>query len=150
MKLNWASWPCSPAFPSFPFGSSAPRWPGMPSGRRWRASRPKFLRSSPADSSARCAADRRIVRDDKLMIITNQTVALRRDCEAIAVPAGTRQILSAGTPVRITQAAGGSYTVAASGALYRIDEKDADALGERGPSAEGAAPPEFSEKMVWD
>ena len=84
------------------------------------------------------------------MIITNQSVTLTRDCPAIAIPAGTPQLLKAGTTVRVTQTLGGSYTVSAMGALYRIEDKDADALGERGPAAEGAAPPEFSEKMVWD
>lgn len=84
------------------------------------------------------------------MIITNQTVALKRDCPAIAVPAGTPQILPAGTTVRITQAAGTSYTVSAGGALFRIEEKDADALGMSGPATETRAPATFSERMVWD
>jgi probable FeS assembly SUF system protein SufT len=84
------------------------------------------------------------------MIITNQTVPLKRDCEAIAVPAGTKQILPAGTCVKITQAAGSSYTVSAGGALYRIDEKDADALGQSGPATQPHTPPAFSERMVWD
>jgi len=84
------------------------------------------------------------------MIITNQTVALKRNCETIAVPAGTRQVLPAGTCVRITQAAGSSYTVSANGALYRIDEKDADALGQSGPASTTHTPPAFSERMVWD
>jgi probable FeS assembly SUF system protein SufT len=84
------------------------------------------------------------------MIITNQTVSLKRDCAAIAIPAGTRQVLPAGAQVRVTQAMGGSYTVAASGMLYRIEDKDADALGLSGASEEQHAPPNFSEKMVWD
>jgi probable FeS assembly SUF system protein SufT len=84
------------------------------------------------------------------MIITNQPVALKRDCEAIAVPAGTKQLLPAGTCVRITQAAGASYTVAVEGALFRIDETDADALGLSGPATEAHTPPAFSERMVWD
>lgn len=84
------------------------------------------------------------------MIITNQTVALKRECEAIAVPYGTKQMLPPGTCVRITQAAGSSYTVAVEGALFRIDEKDADALGLSGPAAESHTPPAFSERMVWD
>ena len=83
------------------------------------------------------------------MIITNQTVALNRDCAAIAIPAGTKQVLPAGTQVRVTQAMGGSYTVAASGMLYRIEEKDADALG-IAVETEKHAPPSFSERMVWD
>jgi probable FeS assembly SUF system protein SufT len=84
------------------------------------------------------------------MIITNQTVALKRDCEAIAVPAGTKRVLPAGTCVRITQAAGSSYTVAVEGALFRIDEADADALGMSGPATETHTPPTFNERMVWD
>ena len=84
------------------------------------------------------------------MIITNQTVQLKRDVAAIAIPAGTKQMLPAGTTVRITQAAGTSYTVASSGALYRIEGTDADALGLSGPAAETHTPPTFSERMVWD
>ena len=84
------------------------------------------------------------------MIITNQTVALKRDCPTIEIPAGTRRTLPAGTTVRVTQAMGGSYTVSASGALYRIEEADADALGMSAGSQEQHAPPAFSEKMVWD
>jgi probable FeS assembly SUF system protein SufT len=84
------------------------------------------------------------------MIITNQSVVLQRDCAAVAIPAGLRTVLPAGTTVRVTQAMGGSYTVSAPGGLYRIESADADALGERGRSVENAAPPEFSEKMVWD
>lgn len=84
------------------------------------------------------------------MIITNQTVSLKRDCPVIEIPAGTHAVLSAGTSVRITQAAGGSYTVSAHGALYRIEEKDADALGLAGRSGESHTPPTFSERMVWD
>jgi probable FeS assembly SUF system protein SufT len=85
------------------------------------------------------------------MIITNRTVPLKRDCAAIAIPAGTRLVLVAGTTVRVTQAAGTSYTVAATtGQLYRIEGVDADALGLSGPVEETQAPPTFSEKMVWD
>ena len=84
------------------------------------------------------------------MIITNQTVALKRDCSATAIPAGTKQTLTAGTCVRITQAKGGSYTVAVESALYRIEETDADALGIASAAAEQHAPPAFSERMVWD
>jgi probable FeS assembly SUF system protein SufT len=85
------------------------------------------------------------------MIITNRTVPLKRDCPAIAIPAGTRLVLPAGTIVRVTQAVGTSYTVAADfGVLYRIEGSDADALGLSGPVTETQAPPTFSERMVWD
>ncbi|HTV81975.1 MAG TPA: putative Fe-S cluster assembly protein SufT [Acidobacteriaceae bacterium] len=83
------------------------------------------------------------------MIITNQTVTLKRECAGIAIPAGTRQLLPAGTAVRITQAMGGSYTVSAQGALYRIEAKDADALGVTAES-ETHGPASFSDRMVWD
>jgi probable FeS assembly SUF system protein SufT len=85
------------------------------------------------------------------MIITNRTVPLKRDCAAIAIPAGTRLVLAAGITVRVTQAVGTSYTVAAeTGQLYRIEGVDADALGLSGPVEETQAPPIFNEKMVWD
>ncbi|MGC2583771.1 MAG: putative Fe-S cluster assembly protein SufT [Acidobacteriaceae bacterium] len=88
--------------------------------------------------------------ESSLMIITNRTVTLTRDCPAIAVPAGSTQMLPAGTTVRVTQAAGTSYTVSVNGALYRIEEKDADALGLSGAATETKAPSIFSERMVWD
>jgi len=84
------------------------------------------------------------------MLITNQTVALKRDCAAIAIPAGTRQVLPAGITVRITQSLGTSYTVSVDGMLYRIEGEDAEALGRSGPKTEMHAPPTFSERMVWD
>jgi probable FeS assembly SUF system protein SufT len=82
-----------------------------------------------------------------------ETTELKRDCEAIAVPSGLRQVLPQGTPVRVMQARGGSYTVSTqSHAMYRIDAKDADALGfvapaaARGPGQQGP----LSEQLVWD
>lgn len=59
-----------------------------------------------------------------------ETVTLKRDCQAIAVPSGTKETLRAGTAVRIVQAQGDSYTVSTPiHAMYRIDGGDADALG---------------------
>jgi probable FeS assembly SUF system protein SufT len=55
---------------------------------------------------------------------------LRRECRAVRIPEGTAALLSTGTRVRITQALGGSYTVATErGYLFRIGAEDADALG---------------------
>jgi probable FeS assembly SUF system protein SufT len=52
------------------------------------------------------------------------------------------------------QELGGSYTVIdqSSGRMYRIDAKDADALGFTATATEQAASPqgELNEKMVWD
>lgn len=82
--------------------------------------------------------------------MAHQIVPLTRDCTATAIPSGSLHLLSAGTPVVITQMLGGSYTVTVGyGSLMRIDAKDADALGfEVATQAESAI--EFSEKSVWD
>jgi probable FeS assembly SUF system protein SufT len=58
-----------------------------------------------------------------------RSVELKRDCEAVRIPAGTPVVLPAGTAVDITQALGGTYTVMAAGGLFRIGGADADALG---------------------
>ena len=85
---------------------------------------------------------------------SNEIVALRRDCEAVLIPAGTLVTLPAGQQVTITQALGGSYTCYVEGSLVRVDSKDADALG-KSPQAEltGAMQPSgdgtVDEKLVW-
>lgn len=81
--------------------------------------------------------------------MTQQIIQLTRDCHATEIPNGDERILSAGTPVIVTQCLGGSYTVTVGfGALLRIEAKDADALGFEAASAE--APAEFSEQLLWD
>ena len=65
-----------------------------------------------------------------------QTVALSRDVIGTLIPAGTKVELPSGTDATITQALGGSYTIQVEGHLFRIEGKDADALGKeptRGP-----------------
>jgi len=60
----------------------------------------------------------------------SETITLNRECDAIEVPSGARSKLAAGRVVRIMQSLGSSYTVTSeSGGMYRIDAKDADALG---------------------
>jgi probable FeS assembly SUF system protein SufT len=62
--------------------------------------------------------------------MSTETITLNRDCEAIEIPSGTSSKLAAGTVVRVMQSLGSSYTVASDrGGMYRIDAKDADALG---------------------
>lgn len=82
-----------------------------------------------------------------------ETIELKRDCNAIAIPSGSGQVLPRGTAVRIVQARGGSYTVSSSThAMYRIDAADADALGFDAPpvaSDLGQKGP-LSEQLVWD
>lgn len=81
------------------------------------------------------------------------SVELTRDCEAVRIPAGDPVILPAGTPVDITQTLGGTFTVHAQGALFRIAAKDADALGLEAtpsPSLKSAAlAAELSEELIW-
>ncbi len=57
-------------------------------------------------------------------------IRLTRATEVTEIPSGIRGQLPPGTSVRITQSFGGSYTVMSDyGLLYRVDAKDADALG---------------------
>ena len=82
-----------------------------------------------------------------------QTVALSRDVIGTLIPAGTKVELPAGTQATITQALGGSYTVHVEGHLFRIEGKDADALGKeptRGPEVPDNASDEDLEKAVLD
>jgi probable FeS assembly SUF system protein SufT len=58
-----------------------------------------------------------------------ETISLTRDVVGVLIPAGTRVELPEGAEAAITQALGGSYTVQVQGHLFRIDGKDADALG---------------------
>lgn len=54
---------------------------------------------------------------------------LQRDCAAVSVPWGQPETLPEGSYALITQRLGGSITVMCGGNLYRIDERNADALG---------------------
>ncbi len=82
-------------------------------------------------------------------------LTLGRDCDATLIPAGTRIELQAGTPVTLTQALGGSFTVAVHGNLARIDGKDADALGletgdKAAPSKKAGKGAEADEAEIWE
>jgi probable FeS assembly SUF system protein SufT len=82
----------------------------------------------------------------------HELIELKRACEAIEIPSGIKRVLPSGTRVRISQFLGTGYTVMSDmGCMFRIDGKDADALGLTPPSetktvAEGA----FKDQMVWD
>ena len=60
---------------------------------------------------------------------SNDSVTLTRDVEASVVPMGTNVRLQKGEQAYITQSLGGAYTVVVNGNMFRIDSKDADALG---------------------
>jgi len=59
----------------------------------------------------------------------NESITLARDVEASVVPVGTKVTLQQGEQAYITQSLGGAYTVVVNGNMFRIDGKDADALG---------------------
>ncbi len=60
---------------------------------------------------------------------TNEPVILKREVEASVIPIGTKVTLQAGEQAHITQTLGGTYTVIVNGNMFRIEGKDADALG---------------------
>jgi len=78
-------------------------------------------------------------------------ISLKRDTEAIEIPAGVRRVLPAGTTVRISQFLGNAYPVVTDlGYLCRVDARDADALDMTPPEQPEQAPGTFSEPMLWD
>ena len=82
-----------------------------------------------------------------------ETIKLNRDCPAVAVPSGQRVLLGEGGEVGLMQSLGGSYTVMAQGRLFRVDAKDADALGKEPvarPDLPENATDEEVEQMIWD
>jgi probable FeS assembly SUF system protein SufT len=80
-------------------------------------------------------------------------IALKRDCEAIQIPAGLKTTIPAGTRVIITQSLGGSYTIACDYGLFRIADENADALGlePRGTKDKSKrSAEEVDEEEVWE
>ena len=87
--------------------------------------------------------------------MSSEPKILLRDVEASVVPIGTKVTLQKGEIAHITQSLGGSYTVVVNGNMFRIAEKDADALGIEVKSASAAATAgpltqEQLEKQVWE
>jgi probable FeS assembly SUF system protein SufT len=60
---------------------------------------------------------------------SNEPITLTRDVEGTVIPAGTKVTLQKGEQAFITQSLGGTYTVIVKGNMFRIEAKDADALG---------------------
>lgn len=56
-------------------------------------------------------------------------ITVRRDVPAILVPVGIQGMLLKGSQARVTQRLGSHITVVSEGRMYRIDGRDADALG---------------------
>ncbi len=88
--------------------------------------------------------------------MSSEAKILTRDVEASVVPIGTKVTLQKGETAHITQSLGGSYTVVVNGNMFRIADKDADALGLEAPIQPAAAPAsgpvtqEQLEKQVWE
>ena len=84
----------------------------------------------------------------------DEQVTLERDVEAITIPFGSKTILKKGEVGQITQALGSSYTVMIGGNLFRIDGKDADAIGKEvldiTDKANEKDNGDINEQAVWD
>jgi probable FeS assembly SUF system protein SufT len=85
---------------------------------------------------------------------SSDPITLTRDVEAAIIPIGSKVTLQKGEQAHITQSLGGSYTVVVNGNMFRIEGKDADALGlqtEAKSASTGAAiTQETLEKEVWN
>ena len=89
--------------------------------------------------------------------MSSELKTLTRDVEASVVPIGTKVTLQKGEQAHITQSLGGTYTVIVNGNMFRIESKDADALGleAKAASIATAAPggpltQDELEKKVWE
>jgi probable FeS assembly SUF system protein SufT len=86
----------------------------------------------------------------------NESKTLTRDVEASVVPVGTKVTLMKGEQAYVTQSLGGTYTVIVNGNMFRIESKDADALGlevQARPASGAASGPitqEQLEKQIWE
>jgi probable FeS assembly SUF system protein SufT len=85
---------------------------------------------------------------------STEPVTLGRDVEASVIPVGTKVTLQKGEQALITQSLGGSYTVIVNGNMFRIEGKDADALGlevveKKDGAGAGPVAQEQVEKEVW-
>ena len=81
-------------------------------------------------------------------------ITLTRDVEAALIPIGDKVTLQKGELARITQSLGGSYTVIVNGNMFRIEGKDADALGlevvAKAASTGEPVSQEKLEKEIWN
>ena len=60
---------------------------------------------------------------------TAELIELSRDVDASIVPSGDKVTLQQGEQAQITQTLGGTYTVIINGNMFRIEGRDAEALG---------------------
>jgi len=85
------------------------------------------------------------------MVETGSQIQLSRDVDAVQIPAGTAVKLLAGSVVALTQSLGGSFTVHSQNpsGLFRIDGRDADALGLKTEDAGSASSEGTLEDRIW-
>jgi probable FeS assembly SUF system protein SufT len=85
---------------------------------------------------------------------TSDPITLTRDVDAAIIPVGSKVTLQKGEQAHITQSLGGAYTVIVNGNMFRIEGKDADALGlevAAKPASTGApVSQEQLEKDIWN
>src|SRR5690606_27546240 len=84
-----------------------------------------------------------------IMSYTRQDVIVSRDCPAVSVPYGSPVTIEKGCEATITQQLGGSYTVMVEGNLYRVEGKDADALGFEPSEDTGIKPEQGPVTASW-
>jgi len=87
-----------------------------------------------------------------MVMNSNETITLARDVEAAMIPIGSKVTLQKGEQALITQSLGGAYTVIVNGNLFRIEGKDADALGLQAATKAGTGAPVTQgqlEKEIW-
>jgi probable FeS assembly SUF system protein SufT len=86
--------------------------------------------------------------------MSEPAIVLKREVTATRIPQGEALILPKGTPVIITQALGGSFTVVvpSEAGLYRIDAEHADALGRENltSAATGETGGPVDEAGIWE
>lgn len=82
-------------------------------------------------------------------------ITVNRDCPAVSIPYGEPVTIEQGCTAQITQQLGGTITVFVEGGLYRVEGRDADALGleplEVEPAHDMEGPPtqESVEEAAW-
>jgi probable FeS assembly SUF system protein SufT len=85
---------------------------------------------------------------------SSEPKTLTRDVEAAIIPVGDKVTLQKGEQATIMQSLGGSYTVIVNGNMFRIEGKDADALGmevaAKSVSTGTPATQENLEKEIWN
>ncbi|MEL7310424.1 MAG: putative Fe-S cluster assembly protein SufT [Pseudomonadota bacterium] len=82
----------------------------------------------------------------------SEPFTLERDVAAVIIPAGMQVTLRKGTNGYITQGLGGNFTVYVDGSLFRVDGKDADALGKepvKPPEVPSNISDEDFEQIIW-